>query len=197
MKKNSLKVQNISTNNAINIWKITAGSNIFIIGYPEIIIIDTGEDRFSDELKNEIEKRIDLQNIKHVILTHLHYDHVGNIDLFPAAKIYASKKEIDDFKLDPFGAVLDEKIINKLKKRTLNPIKDFSGLQIINSPGHTKGSICIFYPSQNILFTGDTYFYEGVYGRTDLPTSAPDHMPETISKLHKYKNALICPGHDY
>ena len=56
---------------------------------------------------------------------------------------------------------------------------DGSELEIIHTPGHTRGSICI--KVQNILFSGDTLFYHSV-GRTDLPTGSTDDLRESIRR---------------
>ena len=70
-------------------------------------------------------------------------------------------------------------------------------LTIISTPGHTRGSISIWYEEEKILFSGDTIFANGSYGRTDLPTSVPEELEKSISKLKEYKYEILCPGHDY
>jgi len=180
------------------VWKINADSNVYFLDYDKKIIIDAGNRSKRQELKFFIEKVIDPKKIEMVILTHLHYDHVGCIDLFPNAEIYASKEAIEDFKNNPQDCVLSDEAVEKLKEVTLQPLPQMiSGLQILNTPGHTRGSVCIWDNDKKILFSGDTIFDDRVFGRTDLPTSVPDKMMESIIRLSKFEYDHFCPGHDY
>lgn len=69
-------------------------------------------------------------------------------------------------------------------------------LQIIATPGHTAGGICIYIPEQKMLVTGDTLFKESI-GRTDLPTgNYPDLMTSIIKKLLPLgSDVTFFPGH--
>ena len=67
--------------------------------------------------------------------------------------------------------------------------------EIIETPGHTKGGICIYFEKQKVLFSGDTIF-KGTYGRTDLPSSSYQDMKNSIKKLMKLPDDInIYPGH--
>ncbi|MPW24567.1 MBL fold metallo-hydrolase [Alkalibaculum sp. M08DMB] len=140
-------------------------------------------------------------NLKHIILTHGHADHIGlvtKIKEITEALVYIHKD--------------DEKMLNdkKLNLSTLfNDPMEFSGdiqltdsqeimvgdmiLEIIHTPGHTPGSICIKV-DQN-LFTGDTVF-KGSIGRTDFPGGDYSNIVESISKISKLNpNLIVFPGH--
>ena len=69
-------------------------------------------------------------------------------------------------------------------------------LTVIHTPGHTKGSICLYTPGH--LFTGDTLFVGGV-GRTDLPGGSMSQMLKSIhEKLYTLPgDTHVWPGHDY
>lgn len=176
-----------------NIWKLNVNSNVYLIK-DEAAVIDTGPKSYRKEVEDELSNIIDLDKIKKVIFTHLHMDHIGNFDLFPKAEFFASEQEIIDFKKYKVGAVLDPLLAFRFKVK-LKAIKDFNEFKVINTPGHTRGSICLFYKKE-ILFTGDTLFYNGI-GRTDLPTSDESRMQESLEKLKKIKYKMLCPGHDY
>jgi hydroxyacylglutathione hydrolase len=178
------------------VYKISAGSNVYLLDFRQKVLIDTGEKRHREELLQALGDTAG--SIRHVILTHLHYDHVGNIEMFPKAKIYASLGEIDCFLENPFGTVLDferVKVIAGIAKR-LSPAKGLQGLKIIPAPGHTSGSLCVHYAKEKVLFSGDTIFSDG-FGRTDLPSSSPNLMQETLDRIRKIKYKILCPGHDY
>jgi len=187
---------------ADGIWKMEAGCNIYFLdnsAVGEKILIDTGSRSERKKLEFFLNKLVDFSTIKKVIFTHLHYDHIGNFDLFPNAMLLASKQEIEDFKTQPSKTVLDADIADKFKQAQtkLLPIDELkiAGLEIIPTPGHTKGSICIWMPGKKILFSGDTMMKNSL-GRTDLPTSSPAAMQESVTKLVSYNFKILCPGHD-
>src|SRR3990167_6116034 len=61
---------------------------------------------------------------------------------------------------------------------------EIPGIDVVKTPGHTKGSICYYMPKEKILFSGDTIFHNGI-GRTDLPNSQPEKMAESLEKIRK------------
>lgn len=69
-------------------------------------------------------------------------------------------------------------------------------LEVIHTPGHTPGSICL-YTDKN-LFTGDTLFVEGI-GRTDLPGGSMDTLIKSVKEkiLILPDDTIVWPGHDY
>ncbi|HII72262.1 TPA: MBL fold metallo-hydrolase [Candidatus Woesearchaeota archaeon] len=185
---------------APDVWKFTARdqSNVYFLDFDKKIIIDASNRTYREDLKNFMGRAIDFDKVDIVIFTHLHYDHCGNFDLFPNAEFYASKEEIADFHKDPNGTVLDSAVADKLRSVTLNPLpEEFHGLKLINTPGHTRGSVCLYYQKQKILFSGDTLFARKSQGRTDLPTSAPDQMRKSVMALIEVPYKILCPGHDY
>jgi len=194
MKEKSYIVQSIEK----GIWKIPAGSNIYLLRLDENIVIDAGERKNRREA-GYIERIVDTRNINKVIFTHLHYDHIGNFDLFPNAVFYASQEAISSFKKDPEGTVLDKDMAEKFKKiiDKVKPIEKFEhkDLEVIKTPGHTKGSICVYYREKGILFSGDTIFDNKVIGRTDFPTSSPEEMKRSLMVLIGYPFKILCPGH--
>jgi len=179
-----------------DIWKIIAGSNIYFLDFEQKILIDTGDRAYRQELETFLHRLIEPEKITQVIFTHLHYDHVGNFDLFKNAKFFASEQAIEDFQNNPKGTVHSSEIAARMKDLQLNPVKDIAGLQIIQSPGHTRGSICLWHEKERILFSGDTIFDRGL-GRTDLPTSVPEEMQKTVMRLMELNHRILCPGHDY
>ena len=67
---------------------------------------------------------------------------------------------------------------------------------IIHTPGHTKGSICIYCEKEKLLFSGDTLF-RGTWGRTDLPTGGFEDIINSITKKWMIlpDDTIIYPGH--
>ena len=68
-------------------------------------------------------------------------------------------------------------------------------LEVLHTPGHTEGSICLLANDQRLLFTGDTLFRGGL-GRVDLPGASPEAMVESLSRLSTLESDLrVLPGH--
>lgn len=180
-----------------NVWKFSGYDSVNIYYLKnEGILIDAGNRADRQQIMQFLGKVIDFNEIKKVIFTHLHYDHCGNFDLFPNAEFFASQEEIDDFKKDSYGTVLDKLHASKLSIN-LKPLPSvIDGLMVIKTQGHTRGSICLWYEKEKILFTGDTLFKHG-YGRVDLPTSVPEQLEKSITKLAEYNYKILAPGHDY
>lgn len=67
--------------------------------------------------------------------------------------------------------------------------------QCIETPGHTPGSCCIFFPEDGILISGDTLF-KGSCGRTDLPGGDPRQLKESLNQLKELPGETrVYPGH--
>ena len=70
-------------------------------------------------------------------------------------------------------------------------------MEIIETPGHSAGGACFYFPSEKVLIAGDTLFYDSV-GRTDLPTGDKNALLKSIELLKNYGFAdytLVIPGH--
>jgi len=132
------------------------------------ILIDTSSKMARKELLQDLKKlKIKPKEINIILLTHNHYDHIENINLFPNAKLL-KEKEIKE---------------------------QFPEIQTIKTPGHSKNDLCYLY--KDILFSGDVIFdkKQTYVGRTDLPESNPKKMQESLQKLKTLKYAKLCPGH--
>jgi glyoxylase-like metal-dependent hydrolase (beta-lactamase superfamily II) len=151
-----------------------------------LILIDTSSKENSKQLIEELKKiNIKPKDINIIILTHAHYDHTGNINLFQKAKIYGNFTKIinADHSQSKEAKILP---ISNLKL----PTPDF---KIISTPGHTQNDIVILY--KKILFSGDTIFNNGYIGRNDLPESNPQEQKKSLKKISKLKYNTLCPGH--
>jgi len=181
---------------AQDIWKISLSSNVYFLDFDTKILIDAGDRKDRAELKMFASKLIELDKVQKIFFTHLHYDHIGNFDLFPSAAMYASEEAIECLKKNALGTILNQDMVQKFKDAEVSTTRDAHGLKVIKTPGHTQGSICLWYEKERILFSGDTMFKNGL-GRTDLPTSVPDNMQNNVMQLLKLNHKILCPGHDY
>ena len=141
--------------------------------------------------------------LKTILLTHGHYDHIGAINELTAKTncktIYVGKEDIelltDNEKsmaatVNQDAVFLEDKIL-KVAEGTFK-LEDLD-VEVIKTPGHTKGSVC--YLINGILFSGDTLFRNGV-GRTDFWGGSSTELKKSLKKLSKLpKDTIVCPGH--
>jgi Zn-dependent hydrolases, including glyoxylases len=139
-----------------------------------------------------------------VILTHGHYDHIMAADEIRkeySIFIYASEKEAEllanpEYNLSAMlGRSLSLKIDKPLKNGDILELIGFN-VKVIETSGHTAGSICLYFESENVLISGDTLF-RGSFGRVDLPTANAMEIIYSITKvLFKLEDEVIVyPGH--
>ncbi len=70
--------------------------------------------------------------------------------------------------------------------------------KVFHTPGHSRGSVCLYNAEKNFLFVGDTIFYDGE-GRTDLPFGNRKELKKSKDEIYgRFPcDALVYPGHDY
>jgi hydroxyacylglutathione hydrolase len=165
----------------------------YLIEGKEKVLIDAGAD---------IKDKVDV-----VILTHAHFDHTVFLDKIVKrnkCKVYASETDAPDIeKITPKVAaemspvpIKPVKVDRKLKANELITFKDFK-LKVIETPGHTNGSISLYNEKTQELFSGDTLFFHGGVGRTDFPTGSDRELHASLKKLNKLKIKTLYPGHNY
>jgi glyoxylase-like metal-dependent hydrolase (beta-lactamase superfamily II) len=67
-------------------------------------------------------------------------------------------------------------------------------LQVYHTPGHSPGSVCVYWPEARALFSGDLIFKEGL-GRTDLPGGNGALLKQSIRRMAELDLEIIYPGH--
>jgi len=172
-------------------------SNIYLLNGDTIIDSGTGSNfvRLYEIFK---QMKLDFDNIKNIVNTHMHWDHIGGNGFFKNAKIHIHEKdagvlEKGDSEMSNSmyfnGNMHSMKIEKKLKDGD-----EIFGFKVLHTPGHTPGSICLFDKKDRILITGDTIFSNGV-GRTDLPGGNEDDLNNSIERLSNLNIETILPGH--
>lgn len=168
----------------------------------EAAIIDPGGE--ADKIIDMISS-LDVQ-IKYIILTHCHIDHIGalnQIKEYTKATVIMSRKgseEINnpDMNLSRyFGRDLANINIDaRIDDGDLIHIGNLE-FKVIETPGHTEDGICLYCEKENLVFSGDTMF-AGTWGRTDLPSGSMDKIMDSISNklLVLPDETVVYPGHD-
>lgn len=156
---------------------------------------------------DEIEKTLQEYNatLKYLLLTHGHFDHVLGVNdikkkfgckvlinkedenLYTSANSYVAQYGIGNVEIPKVDGYVEDNQVIKLGEHEI---------KVITTPGHTLGGVC--YLVDDMLFSGDTLFYECV-GRTDLPGGSFEQLVKNIKeKLFTLdKHIKVYPGHGY
>ena len=144
-----------------------------------------------------------------ILLTHAHFDHIsgipGLIEKFPDLPVYVHEK---DFPMigHPLNQLPPEytSFAKPKELRGLESLEGLEGLEVIETPGHTPGGVCYYFPNfqtsqtskpLHLLLSGDTLF-AGSVGRTDLPGGDMATLMDSLQKLTVLPDdTLVIPGH--
>ena len=167
----------------------------------EAMVIDPG-----DQIEGILEiLRQENLTLKQIVITHAHIDHVGGAMKLKAdtgAPILMNQNDHALLKMldmqaawvgmRPPGNVQVDEAIGQGRVLKIGEISS----NVIHTPGHTEGSICVYFPAEKKLIAGDTLFAGGI-GRTDLPGGS---MEKIMRSLHHQVLALpdeteVVPGH--
>jgi hydroxyacylglutathione hydrolase len=186
----------------------------------EAVVVDPGDNL--PEILSRLQKHG--LTLRQIIVTHAHIDHVGgaaslkkvtgapvflnknDLELLGAMEMQAGWLGVPTPEVAPPDASADDR--TKIGLATLPT-------EVIHTPGHTPGSICLLFSEQNLLLAGDTLF-AGSIGRTDLPGGdgrqilrslrerllvlpdttrvLPGHGPETTIGEERQSNPFLQPG---
>lgn len=167
----------------------------------EAMVIDPGAE------VNKIIEMLDLlgANLKYILLTHCHVDHIGNVAELKnkkGGKILVSRDDSEGLYKEELNlAYYVEMNIPELEADSRLDDEDLIHIgnlefKVILTPGHTRGGICLYNKEHSMMFTGDTIF-AGTWGRTDLPTGSLEEIMDSIeNKILTYPDdTILYPGH--
>jgi glyoxylase-like metal-dependent hydrolase (beta-lactamase superfamily II) len=140
-------------------------------------------------------------SLRFVVSTHRHWDHIGDNAAVVGATGATLAVHVADrhglehpnpgsapFAIPPSVPALDLAEGSRIRFGSID-------LEVLHTPGHTEGSVCLLERSERTLLTGDTLFAGG-WGRVDLPGASPDEMVASISRLAELDPDLaVLPGH--
>ena len=189
------------------IYGISYDSNIYVVIGEKPTIIDCGTGLHSEYVESRIKEIINPSKIKNIILTHEHYDHCGGVRRIheltgKKARVFShtnASKKIEtgdsDFAKMLGGTMPKMPVDVKLEEGDSLEIGD-EKFRILHTPGHTPGCICLYSERSKTLFSGDTVFAYGSFGRYDFPGGNSQQLRQSIERLATLDIINLYPGHD-
>jgi glyoxylase-like metal-dependent hydrolase (beta-lactamase superfamily II) len=180
-------------------------ANAYLIVCREPLLIDVGTGTILAQLEKRLEAFLEGKRLSRLVLTHMHFDHTGGAARLAAdtgARAFAYPPDSraiseGDGELTCSGWLGERQApmnVRDLKEREVIECGKMR-LEVLHTPGHTSGSICLFDRPSGTLFSGDTVFTNGGVGRWDLPTGDHGSLVESLRMLAGLKVNAIYPGH--
>jgi len=167
----------------------------------EAMVIDPGDDISKIVALLEQHKL----TVKQIVITHAHIDHVGGamkLRALTGAPILLNENDYALLKMldlqaawlgmaPPDAVEIDQSLAHGDSVQTGSLVAT-----VLHTPGHTEGSICLYFPAEKKLIAGDTLF-AGSIGRTDLPGGSMEKILRSLKGklLELPDDTLVVPGH--
>ena len=167
----------------------------------EAVCIDTGAE--GEKICHVIDQN--QWKLQGILLTHGHADHIGATEYVKEQKkvpVYAAREE-EQVLAQPnlnlttmFGQTMSiraDRLLDDKEQLTLAGVT----ITCLLTPGHTKGGMCFYLPSEQVVFTGDTLFCQSI-GRTDFPTGNLKTLETSVREVLYVlpDETVVYPGHD-
>lgn len=191
----------------ITVKKLVLGmlsTNCWLLSNPEtggMVIVDPADS--PDQISRQVGKMEGRPAA--VLLTHGHYDHMlaaRTVSDRYGIPVYAHEAEQDVLQdaQKNLSAVWSVPYVMKadrtVKEGDVLLLAGYE-IRVLHTPGHTKGSVCYYFPEAEVLLSGDTLFCES-YGRYDFPTSSGRDLVVSVKRLLREipENVKVYPGHN-
>ncbi|NLH69639.1 MAG: MBL fold metallo-hydrolase [Brooklawnia sp.] len=174
-------------------------ANCYLLGSgAQVLVIDPGAE---PEL---VLSAVGDRRVVGIVATHCHSDHIGAINELVQATggpVLVGRQDVAAM-ADPHLSGFDEEGLDYRVSTVDRPLVEgdqvclgSDTLAVLETPGHTPGSICLLDEANQILFTGDTLFESGI-GRTDFVRGNAADMRATLLRLGRLSADLsVLPGH--
>lgn len=198
-------------------------SHVYVIGNPgsgDLSIVDAGLTGKGSYKADAIRKLgIEPADVRRVIMTHTHLDHIGCLaelqKAFPGAELWVHKLEADLLEKGDdrgvygmemfkgmcqmqFGLAPDAFKFKVDRKLEGGETLEIGGMiwDVLHIPGHSMGGIALYEPVAKILIPGDVVYSDYAIGRFDLFGADAAQLKDSLNKLAKIDVDILLPGHN-
>lgn len=176
--------------------------NTYVINGDKMVLIDPGHTRHLKKVFHQMEEDgLSPEKIELVIVTHSHPDHMEGAEAFVDKPVKIAMGREEERYLLESGKILFDMMGMPLPKIRIDFYLKEGELRLRNqtfhvyqSPGHSPGSLTIYWLDRKVLFTGDVVFLGGI-GRTDFLEGNSKLLMESIERLSLLDTELLLPGH--
>jgi len=158
-------------------------SNVYLVEADQPVLIDAGSGASVADILDLVRATVG-DSLSALVLTHGHPDHVGGVaDLVSAydVPVYLHPAEADACPdAEPMPGQID---------------CGDAVFEVIHTPGHSPGGVCLYDPHSKTLVAGDTVFPGGRAGRWDLPGADHDALLRSVRALNELDVQALYPGH--
>jgi len=198
-------------------------SHTYVVGNPsskDLSLIDPGLTGKGNYKLESIKKMgIEVMDIKRVIMTHTHFDHIGSLSeikkKIPEAELWIHTLEADPLEsgdertvygMEMFQQMCQMQygikpgaftfqVVRKLKGGETLEIGDMHW-EVIHVPGHSMGSIALYHKPKKILIPGDVIYADYAIGRFDLHGADGAELKKSLMRLANQEVEILLPGHN-
>ena len=198
-------------------------AHVYVLGEPsskDLTLVDVGLFGKADSKIRSLQKMgIELEDIKRIIMTHTHFDHIGclseMLNRIPKAELWIHTLEAEPLEkgddrtvygMDMFrgmcqmqyglktGAFIFQVNRKLLGGESLN----IGGMawEVLHIPGHSMGSIALYHRAKKVLIPGDVIYADYAIGRYDLHGANASELKNSLMRLSKLEVDILLPGHN-
>lgn len=168
--------------------------NTFLIHEEKTILVDPGYRHLFDHVERGLATlNLSPEQIDAVIATHGHPDHLDAVVEFSRQTLFMmGQEEYRYFSrlASPSFPIPEPDILLQEGELDIGTVR----FQVISTPGHSPGSLCLYWPERKVLFSGDVAFDQGI-GRSDLPGGNGKLLKESLRRIAQLDVEYLLPGH--